>query len=241
MMKMCLKRSLPVTSGGFAVMIPKQSDNLHNESCRPRRDRKKLVKVGVMLRRCRLFFFFILQTVLYTMNVLQEVRRSTRNFTLIFYKDCVTQCKGASGDWFLRHDNAPTHSSNLVQKYLVKHKITQLRQPPYSPDIGPCDFCLFSKWKIPLKERRFDGTETIRTNATSSLKAIAKADIQNCFGACKHGWEHVIQSNGDHFEGFHEPDEDKYDERGITDEGRLLLGQTLRLLRYTTGICFIRI
>ncbi|GFU67918.1 histone-lysine n-methyltransferase setmar-like protein [Trichonephila clavipes] len=42
-----------------------------------------------------------------------------------------------SGDWLLHHDNAPAHTSNLVQQYLSKHSIAQLRQPPYSPDIAP--------------------------------------------------------------------------------------------------------
>ncbi|GFW09975.1 uncharacterized protein TNCV_4207401 [Trichonephila clavipes] len=41
-----------------------------------------------------------------------------------------------SGDWLLHHDNAPAHTSNLVQQYLSKHSIAQLRQPPYSPDIA---------------------------------------------------------------------------------------------------------
>ena len=33
----------------------------------------------------------------------------------------------SSGDWLLHHDNAPTQSSNLVQQFLAKHKIVQLR------------------------------------------------------------------------------------------------------------------
>ena len=46
----------------------------------------------------------------------------------------------SSGDWLLHHDNAPAHSSYLVQQFLAKHKIVQLLQPPYSPDIASCDF-----------------------------------------------------------------------------------------------------
>ena len=45
----------------------------------------------------------------------------------------------SSGDWLLHHDNMPAHSSNLVQQFLAKRKIVQLRQPAYSPDIAPCD------------------------------------------------------------------------------------------------------
>ena len=67
------------------------------------------------------------------------------------------------GGWLFHHDNAPAHSSNLVQQFLAKHKIVQLRQPPYSPDIAPCDFRMFPKLKMVLKgygsttSRRFRG------------------------------------------------------------------------------------
>ena len=55
----------------------------------------------------------------------------------------------------LHHDNAPAHSTALVQVYLAKHHITPVCQPSYSQDLAPCDFWLFPKLKSPLKERRF--------------------------------------------------------------------------------------
>ena len=55
---------------------------------------------------------------------------------------------GSSGDWLLHHDNA--HSSNLVQQFSAKYKIVELRQPPYSPDIAPCDFWMFPKLTMAL-------------------------------------------------------------------------------------------
>ena len=106
-----------------------------------------------------------------------------------------------SGDWLLHHDNAPAHSSNLVQQFLAKHKIVQLRQPPYSPDVAPCDFWMFRKLKMALKGTRFNDIETIQSNATRELKAIPKSAFADCFKTWKHRWECVIQSNGDYFEG----------------------------------------
>ena len=106
-----------------------------------------------------------------------------------------------SGDWRLHHDNAPAHSSNLVQQFLAKHKIEQLRQPPYSPEIAPCDFWMFPKLKMALKGKRFDDIETIQSNATRELKAIPKYAFEDCFKTWKHRWEHVVQSNEDYFEG----------------------------------------
>ena len=36
----------------------------------------------------------------------------------------------AAGDWQLHHNNVPTHASCLVQRFLVKHQITQVTQAP---------------------------------------------------------------------------------------------------------------
>ena len=60
----------------------------------------------------------------------------------------------ATGDWQL-HRNTLARASHLVQSFLVKHQITQVTQPPYSPDLVPCNFCLFPKLKSPLKGRDF--------------------------------------------------------------------------------------
>jgi len=91
----------------------------------------------------------------------------------------------ASGDWHLHQDNAPAHSSALVQTFLVKHRITQVSQPPYSPDLAPCDFWLFSKLKLPLKWRRFQTANEIKENVMRQLMAIPKKDFSGCFEKCK--------------------------------------------------------
>jgi transposase InsO family protein len=36
-------------------------------------------------------------------------------------------------NWQLHHDNAPAHSSHLIQGFLAKHGIPQVHQVPYSP------------------------------------------------------------------------------------------------------------
>jgi len=55
--------------------------------------------------------------------------------------------KWRDGDWILHHDNAPTHTSHLVQRFLAKHGNAQLQQPPYSTDLAPCDFFQFPRFK----------------------------------------------------------------------------------------------
>jgi hypothetical protein len=55
--------------------------------------------------------------------------------------------KWQDGNWILHHNNPPAHTSHLVQQFLAKHGTTQLQQPPYSPDLAPCDFFLLPRFK----------------------------------------------------------------------------------------------
>jgi hypothetical protein len=71
----------------------------------------------------------------------------------------------------LHRDNAPAHSTALVQAFLAKHHITQVCQPPYSPDLALCNFWLFPKLKLPLKGRGF--VNAMVTQYTSSFNSIS--------------------------------------------------------------------
>jgi len=82
-----------------------------------------------------------------------------------------------SGDWFLLHDNAPSHNATIVKQFLVQRKVTVLDHPPYSPDLAPADYILFPKVKSHLKGRLFDSISDIQTAVTSTLSTIAKDDF----------------------------------------------------------------
>jgi histone-lysine N-methyltransferase SETMAR len=71
----------------------------------------------------------------------------------------------------LHHDNAPAHSTALVQASLAKQQITQVCQHPYSPDLAPYDFWLFPKIKSHLKGRRF--VNVTATQYTSSVNGVS--------------------------------------------------------------------
>ena len=42
--------------------------------------------------------------------------------------------------WVLLHDNAPGHSALSIRWFLAERNVPTLEQPPYSPDLAPCDF-----------------------------------------------------------------------------------------------------
>ena len=70
------------------------------------------------------------------MEVLRRLHESVRRKRLEKWQD---------GNWILHHDNAPAHTSHLVHQFLAKHSTAQLQQPPYSPDLAPCDLFLFPR------------------------------------------------------------------------------------------------
>ena len=45
-----------------------------------------------------------------------------------------------SGQWHFQQDNTPVHNSILITDFLTKMGIKTVLQPPYSPDLAPCDF-----------------------------------------------------------------------------------------------------
>ena len=68
--------------------------------------------------------------------------------------------------WILHHDNALSHKAIIVNEFLSKDSINIIEQPPYSPDMAPADFFLFSKLKLPLRDTRFQSIKDKREFAT---------------------------------------------------------------------------
>jgi hypothetical protein len=102
----------------------------------------------------------------------------------------------ASRNWQLHHDNAPAHSSHLIQSFLAKHGIPVVPQAPYSPNMAPCDFWFFLKLKRPLKGFHFDSRKVIMQNATKELRSLPEEAFQKCFQQWKERWASVWSHKG---------------------------------------------
>ena len=104
-------------------------------------------------------------------------------------------------DWVLHHDNVPAHTALSIREFLVKKNIPILPHPPYSPDLAPCDFYLFSKLKSKLKGHHFGTTENIQKVVTNKLHTLTENDFQYCYDQWKKRWNHCVTSQGSYFEG----------------------------------------
>ncbi|EFN77077.1 hypothetical protein EAI_02958, partial [Harpegnathos saltator] len=89
------------------------------------------------------------------------------------------------------------YTASLIQQFLVKHNTVVMPQPPYSPDMAPCDFFLFPKLKRTLKGQRFSTIDEIKAKSQIQLKTIPKEAFHQCFSNWKLRWCKCIISQGD--------------------------------------------
>jgi len=94
----------------------------------------------------------------------------------------------------------PAHTSHLVQQFLAKHGTSQLQQPPYSPDLAPCDFFLFPRLKKVMKGRRFEATEDIKRNSTKTPLDTQKQESAKCFQQWQKRWAKCVAAEGKYVE-----------------------------------------
>ena len=84
-------------------------------------------------------------------------------------------------DWVLHHNDAPAHTALSIREFLAKKNIPVLPHPPYSPNLAPCDFYLFSKLKSKLKGHHFGMMENIQKVVTDELHTLTENDFWHCY------------------------------------------------------------
>ena len=100
----------------------------------------------------------------YYVVVLREFRKRFRRKRPALFK---------LGQWHFHQNNASVHNSILVTDYLTKMGVKTVPQPPYSPDLAPCDFWLFPK----LRGCRYDTVEEMKESVTKVIDTLTQADF----------------------------------------------------------------
>lgn len=76
----------------------------------------------------------------------------------------------------LHHDNAPAHSALKTRLFLDSTPVKLLGHPPYSPDLAPCDFFLFTKIKNLLKGTQFSSPEDALAAFERAVEEVSEDD-----------------------------------------------------------------
>ena len=76
--------------------------------------------------------------------------------------------------------------------------IKPVRYPPYSPDLGPCDFCLFPK----LRDCRYERIEEMKDSVTKVIDTLTQEEFHGAFQKLLERYNKCIATGGDYFEGY---------------------------------------
>ena len=106
-----------------------------------------------------------------------------------------------SGQWHFHQDNAPVHNSIFVTDHLTKMGIKTGPHPPYSPDLAPCDFCLFPKLKEKLRGCCYEKIEEIKGAVTKVIDTLTQEDFHVAFQKLLEQYNKCTAAGGDYFEG----------------------------------------
>ena len=101
------------------------------------------------------------------------------------------------GQWHFHEDNAPVDNSILVTDYLTKMGIKAVAHPPYSPDLGPCDFWLFPKFR----GYRYERIEEMKEVVAKVIGTLTQEDFHGAFQKLMERYNKCIAARGDYFEG----------------------------------------
>ena len=69
--------------------------------------------------------------------------------------------------------------------------------PPYSPDLVPCDFCLFPK----LRGCRYETIEEMKEAITKVIDTLTQEDFHESFKKSLEWYNKCIAAGGGYFEG----------------------------------------
>ena len=72
---------------------------------------------------------------------------------------------------------------------------------PYSPDLAPCDFCLFSKLKEKLRGCRYETIEEMKEAVTKVIDTLTQEDFHGAFQKLLERYNKGTTAGGDYFEG----------------------------------------
>ena len=74
-------------------------------------------------------------------------------------------------------------------------------QPPYSPDLAPCDFGLFPKFKETLRGCSYETIEEMKETVKKVIDMLTQEYFHGAFEMLYERYNKCIAARGDYFEG----------------------------------------
>ena len=100
----------------------------------------------------------------------------------------------------LLHDNARSHTAQLIQTLLRDFKWDVFAHPPYSPDLAASDFHLFPNLHRWLGGRRFSSDEEVKSAVHSYLINLDRSFYESGIEKLVSRFDKCLGLDGDYVE-----------------------------------------
>lgn len=104
------------------------------------------------------------------------------------------------------HDNARPHTAQLTQQKLADLGFSVVPHPPYSPDLAPSDYYLFSSMKAGLSGATYNGVEEVDAVLDRWIESKPADFFRKGIHMLPERWQRCIDAGGDYFHKMHEHD-----------------------------------
>ena len=81
----------------------------------------------------------------------------------------------------------------------MKKQLKMIDQPPYSPDLAPCDFWLFPKVKAKLGGTLIE-EDSVRTVWEQAVRTIPMSEFREAFDMWLKRWDKCVHVKGEYVE-----------------------------------------
>ncbi|UYV84986.1 hypothetical protein LAZ67_X004178 [Cordylochernes scorpioides] len=100
----------------------------------------------------------------------------------------------------LQHDNAPAHNATVVKNTIKDLGWELLPHPPYSPDLGPSDYHLFTSLGHALKNQEFSNSDILRKWLVDWFDSKGIEFFRQGIRKLPERWSECIANQGNYFE-----------------------------------------
>jgi histone-lysine N-methyltransferase SETMAR len=107
----------------------------------------------------------------------------------------------------LLHDNARPHTAAMTKAKLEEIGLQLLPHPPYSPDLAPSDFYLFSPMKAALRGKSFTCAEDTQADIERWIATKDSVFFADGINKLPGRWERCVAHGGSYFEHLQDNDE----------------------------------
>ncbi|KAL4500732.1 hypothetical protein ABPG72_019966 [Tetrahymena utriculariae] len=98
-------------------------------------------------------------------------------------------------DWYLIHDNVPSHKSKYTTKFLIENTIETLNHPPNSPDLNPIEL-IWAILKKRVEKQKPTNQENLKAIIVEQWNLIELDIIQSCISHFQSRIEYVYKLEG---------------------------------------------